>query len=120
MSVKCLRDHIGLQPSNSYLGTNVAELSSEAEEKVVLLPDGAGADNVAVVVSGKLKGRVVNNGASPLSSGLSDLRQLGEEEHDTDSDTQKSDSQVDILNSLERVGVRAREEVLGCNQRSNE
>jgi hypothetical protein len=112
MSVKCLRHHIGLQPSNSYLGTNVAELSSEAEEKVVLLPDGTGADNVAVVISSKLEGRVVDNGASPLGSGLGDLGQLGEEEHDTDGNTKESDSQVDILNSLERVGVRTREEVL--------
>jgi len=108
------------ESSAGNLGTDVAELSGKAEEKVVLLPDGAGADNVSVGIGGKLKGSIIDNGASPLGSGLSDLRQLGEEEHDTDGNTKESDSQVDILNSLERVGVRAREEVLAGNKRSNE
>ena len=119
-SVKCLRHCGGWQSSISYLSTNVAELSSKAEEQVVLLPDGTSANDVSVGIGGKLESRVVDNGASPLGSRLSNLRQLGEEEHDTDSDTQKSDSQVDILDSLEGVGVLAREEVLGGDKRANE
>ena len=56
------------------LGTDVAELSGETEEQVVLLPQGTSADDVAVSIDGELESRVVGNRASPLDSGgLSDL-----------------------------------------------
>jgi hypothetical protein len=109
------------QSSACNLGTDIAELSNEAEEQVVLLPDGAGTDDLTVGINSKLKSGVINNRAPPLDSrSLSDLGQLGEEEHDAHSDSQKCDGQVDILNSLKGVCVCAREEVLRSDERTNE
>jgi len=109
------------QSSASHLGANVAELSGKTEEQVVLLPDGTGTDHVAVSIGGKLEGGVFRDGSSPLDSrGLGDLRELGEEEQNANGNAQKSHSQVDILNSLERVGVCAREEVLRGDEGTDE
>lgn len=90
--------------SNSDLGTDVAELSKEGEPHVVLLPDGALASMASLV----------------LNDGLGDLRELGEEEENSDSGTSAGDSQVDILDVGEAVGVVTSEEELGSDQGSNE
>jgi hypothetical protein len=90
--------------SNSDLGTDVTELSKEGEPHVVLLPDGAMASMASLV----------------LNDGLGDLRELGEEEEDTDSGTSTGDSEVDILDVGEAVGVITSKEELGSDQGSNE
>jgi hypothetical protein len=105
----------------SDLGTDVAELGDEAEDHVVLLPDGTGTDDLSVGISGKLESGVVSDGSTALDArGLSDFGELGEEEHDTNGDTEESDSEVDILDGLEAVSVRAAEEVLAGNQGADE
>jgi hypothetical protein len=55
-----------------------------------------------------------------LNDGLGDLRELGEEEENTDEGTSTGDSEVDILDVGEAVGVVTSEEELGGDQGSNE
>jgi hypothetical protein len=55
-----------------------------------------------------------------LNDGLGDLRELGEEEEDTDSGTSTGDGEVDILHVGKAVGVLTSKEELGSDQGSNE
>jgi hypothetical protein len=90
--------------SDGNLGTDVAELSTEGKPHVVLLPDGT----ISVVSS------------LILNDSLGDLRELGEEEQNTNSGTSTGDSEVDELDVGKAVLVLAREEELGGDQGSDE
>ena len=73
----------------SDLGTDVAELGDEAEDHVVLLPNRTGTDDLSVGISGKLESGVISNRSTALDArGLSDFGEFGEEEHDTNGDTE--------------------------------
>lgn len=91
--------------SNGDLGTDVAELSTEGEPHVPLLPDGALSDVASLVI---------------LENSLADLRELGEEEENTDGGTSTGDSEVDILDVGEVVLVLAGEEELGGDEGTDE
>jgi len=96
------------------LGTNVAELSNETADHVVLLPDAALADLTALkVVLGLDKG-VVALGL------LSNLRELGEDEQDGNSDTEAGNTEVDELDVGKVVSVLAGEESLGSDEGTDE
>ena len=96
------------------LGADVAELSNETADHVVLLPDAALADLTALEVVLGLDERVVALGL------LSNLRKLGEDEQDSDGDTKASNSEVDELNVGKVVGVLAGEESLGSDEGTDE
>lgn len=91
--------------SNGDLGTDVAELSTEGEPHVPLLPDGALSDVASLVI---------------LKNSLADLGKLGEEEEDTDGGASTGDSEVDILDVGEVVLVLAGEEELGGDEGTDE
>jgi hypothetical protein len=96
------------------LGSNVAELSKETEEHVVLLPDAALTDLTALDIVLGLDERVVALGL------LSNLRKLGEDEQDGDSDTEHGNTEVDELHVGKVVGVLAGEESLGSDEGTDE
>lgn len=103
------------------LSTDVAELSDEAEDHVVLLVERALADDVAVDIASKLDSGVIGDGAATLHTrALGDLGKLGEEEEDGDGDTEAGDSQVDVLDVGEVVLVGTAEEGLGGDERADE
>lgn len=105
----------------SDLGTDVAELRHEAEDHVVLLVEGAGADDLAIGVGGELDGVVVNDGAAALDAGaLRDLGKLSEEEEDADGGAQAGDGEVDELHVGQVVLVGAGEEGLAGNERAGD
>jgi len=89
---------------NGDLGTDVAELGTEGEPHVPLLPDGS-LGSVSSLI---------------LDDSLGDLRKLGKEEENTNSSTSTGDSEVDKLDVGKAVLVLAGEEELGGNQGTDE
>jgi len=99
--------------SDGDLSTDVEELSDEAGDGSDLLPEGL----VEVRVGTLSVGKSLSLGLKGL---LGDLGKLGEEEGESDHETETGNSHVDVLDSGEIVGVCSREEVLGGDQRSRE
>lgn len=105
----------------SDLSTDVAELRHETEDHVVLLVEGAGADDLAIGISRELDSGVVDDGSAALNArALGDLRELGEEEEDADGGAQAGDGEVDELNVGQVVLVGAGEEGLAGNERTGD
>lgn len=100
--------------TNGDLSTDVAELGNETADHVVLLPDAALTNLTALNIVLRLDKGVVALGL------LSDLRKLGEDEQDGNSDTEASNTEVDELDVGEVVSVLAREESLGSDERTDE
>lgn len=96
------------------LSTDVAELSNETADHVVLLPDAALANLTALNVVLRLNEGVVALGF------LSNLRELGEDEQDGDGDTEASNTEIDELYVGKVVGVLAGEESLGSDEGTDE
>jgi len=101
------------------LGADVAKLSDDTKDHVVLLVYRTLADDVSVVVPAELDGGLVGDGAA-AGSVLLDFRELGEEEHDRHGDTGAGNGQVDELNVGEVVLGLAGEEGLGGDEGTNE
>jgi hypothetical protein len=96
------------------LGTNVAELSNETADHVVLLPDAALANLTALEIVLRLDQGVVALGL------LSNLRELGEDEQDGNRDTEAGNTKVDELDVGKVVSVLAGEESLGSDEGTDE
>lgn len=102
------------ESTDGNLGTDVAELGDETADHVGLLPDATLTNGAALkIVLGLDKG-VVALGL------LSNLRELGEDEQDGNSNTETGNTEVDELNVGEVVSVLAGEESLGSNEGTNE
>jgi len=99
--------------TDSDLSTDVEELSDETSDGSNLLPEWL----VEVGVTALSVGKSLGLG---LKSLLGNLGELGEEEGETDNETETGDSHVDVLDSGKIVGVGSREEVLGGDQRPRE
>jgi hypothetical protein len=89
------------ESTNGNLGTNVAELSKETEEHVVLLPDAALTNLAALDIVLGLDERIV------ALSLLSNLGELGEDEQDGNGNTEAGNSKVDELDVGKVVSVLA-------------
>lgn len=102
------------ESTNGNLGTNVAELSKETEEHVVLLPDAALTNLAALDIVLGLDERVV------ALSLLSNLGKLGEDEQDGNGNTEAGNSKVDELDVGKVVSVLAGEESLRSDEGTDE
>jgi len=102
------------ESTDGYLGTNVAELSNEAAEHVVLLPDAALTNLTALEIVLRLDERVVALGL------LSNLGKLSEDEQDGNGNTEAGNPKVDKLDVGKIVGVLAGEESLGGDEGTDE
>jgi len=109
------------QGSRCDLCTDVAELCDEAEDHVVLLVEGSGADDLSAGVNGHFDGRFVNNGATSLyTRALLYFRKLGAEEEHSDCNSKTCNCKVDILDSGQVLSVLAAEEEFAGNQGTDE
>jgi hypothetical protein len=99
--------------TNGDLGTDVEELGDETSDGSDLLPERLVEARVGTLSVGKSL-------SLGLESLLGNLGELGEEEGETDNETETGNSHVDVLDSGEIVGVCSREEILGGDQWSRE
>lgn len=94
------------QGSAGDLGTDIAELSDETEDHVVLLVERTRADDLTIGIDCELDSRVISDGAASLDAGgFGDFGELGEEEQDTNCSSEACDSEVYILHCSQVLGV---------------
>ena len=99
--------------TNGNLSTDVEELSDETGDGSDLLPEWLVETRVDTLSVGKSL-------SFGLESLLGNFGELGEEEGESDSDTETSDGHVDVLDSSEITRVFTAEEVLGGDQGTGE
>jgi len=109
------------QGSRCDLSTDVAELCDEAEDHVVLLVKGSGADDLSICVDSEFHGRFVDNRATSLYTRLLlYFRKLGAQEEYSDCNSKACNCKVDILDCRQVLSMLATEEKFAGNQRTNE
>ena len=101
------------------MGADVAELSNEAEDHVVLLVDRTLTNDLTVGTDSKLDSGVLGDRPAAASL-LLDLWKFGEEEKDCDSGTGAGDGQVNILHAVKIFATVLGEKGLGGDEGSDE